>query len=132
MTLAPLLNASTAIQIHAAAALAAFLIGAVQLIGVKGTGRHRALGYVWVSLMLVVALSAFWIHEINQLGGYSAIHLLSVLTLITAPLAVLAARTGRIARHRTAMISLFFGALVIAGTLAMLPGRIMGRVIFGG
>ncbi len=48
MNLAPLTNAPFAIQLHAYAALAAFVLGAVQLARVKGTTQHRALGYTWV------------------------------------------------------------------------------------
>jgi uncharacterized membrane protein len=29
------------------------------------------------------------------------------------------------------MLGLFFGALLIAGAFTLLPGRIMGRVLFG-
>ena len=45
MNLAPLTNAPLPIQLHAFAAMAAFVLGVVQLAGVKGTTRHRALGY---------------------------------------------------------------------------------------
>jgi uncharacterized membrane protein len=44
MTLAPLLDANLPIRVHAFAAMAAFAIGLVQLIGAKGTSTHRALG----------------------------------------------------------------------------------------
>ena len=61
MNLAPLTNAPFAIQLHAYAALAAFVLGVVQLARTKGTGSHRALGYTWVAVMLTVAISSFWI-----------------------------------------------------------------------
>jgi uncharacterized membrane protein len=38
---------------------------------------------------------------------------------------------SRVADHRRIMISVFSGALVIAGLLALLPGRIMHRIVFG-
>ncbi len=66
--------------------------GVVQLAGVKGTSRHRALGYTWVALMLVVAISAFWIHEIRLWGPWSPIHLLAIFTLIMLPFGVMRAR----------------------------------------
>ena len=66
--------------------------GVVQLAGVKGTSRHRALGYTWVALMLVVAISAFWIHEIRLWGPWSPIHLLAIFTLIMLPFGVTRAR----------------------------------------
>jgi len=47
------------------------------------------------------------------------------------PLAVLHARRHRIKQHRVAMISIFVGALVIAGVFTFVPGRIMHAVAFG-
>jgi uncharacterized membrane protein len=117
---------------HAFAALAAFLLGVVQLAGVKGTTTHRALGYTWIGLMLFVALSSFWIHELRQFGNFSLIHLLSLYTLAMLPLGVHYARRHNVGGHRLTMLGLFLGALVIAGAFTLLPSRIMGRVIFGG
>jgi uncharacterized membrane protein len=47
------------------------------------------------------------------------------------PLGVWHARRHAVQRHRWTMISLFTGALVIAGLFAFLPGRIMHAVTFG-
>jgi uncharacterized membrane protein len=58
MTLAPLLDASPAIQIHAFAALSAFALGIVQLSAPKGTIPHRTVGWSWVALMFTVAVTA--------------------------------------------------------------------------
>ena len=132
MSLAPLLQAPCAIQIHAFAALAAFLLGLVQLRRRKGTTTHRAIGYAWIGLMLFVALSSFWIHELRQWANFSLIHLLSLYTLAMLPLGIYHARRHNVSGHRKTMLGLFFGALVIAGTFTLLPGRIMGRVLFGG
>ncbi len=132
MSLAPLLNASPVIQVHAFAAMGAFALGAVQLAAPKGTIPHRTLGWIWVVLMLTVAVSSFWIHDIRMFGPFSAIHLLSILTLVMLPLAVLAARRHRVVAHRKGMISIFLGALVIAGLFTFMPGRIMYQVAFGG
>jgi uncharacterized membrane protein len=132
MSLAPLLSASPVIQLHAFAAMVAFALGAVQLAAPKGTIPHRTLGWIWVALMLTVAVSSFWIHDIRMFGPFSAIHLLSILTLVMLPLAVLAARRHRVGAHRKTMTSIFIGALVIAGFFTFMPGRIMYRVAFGG
>ena len=120
------------IQLHAYAALGAFVLGAVQLAGVKGTTRHRALGYTWAALMLVVAISSFWIHEIRLWGPWSPIHLLSIFTLVMLPLGIWHAHRHAVQRHRSTMIGLFVGALVIAGLFTFAPGRIMHKVVFGG
>jgi len=132
MSLDPLLAAPPVVQVHAFAAMAAFVLGIVQLAAPKGTLPHRTTGYVWVGLMLVVAASSFAIHGLGQWAGYSLIHLLSVMVLVLVPLSVLAARRHRVNTHRRAMIALFAGALVIAGAFTFVPGRIMHRVLLGG
>jgi len=131
MTLAPLLDAAPVIQVHAFAALGAFALGLVQFLAPKGTLPHRTIGWIWVSLMLSVAVASFFIHEIRLWGPWSPIHLLSIFTLITLPLAVLRAHRHRVSAHRNAMISIFVGALLIAGAFTFLPGRIMHAVAFG-
>jgi uncharacterized membrane protein len=132
MTLAPLLEASPSIQLHAFAAMGAFVLGAVQLAAPKGTLPHRIVGSIWVLLMVIVSLSAFFIHQLRIWGPWSPIHLLAVLTLALLPLAVWRAHTHAVAQHRRTMLGLFFGALVIAGLFTLLPGRVMHAVVFGG
>jgi uncharacterized membrane protein len=131
MTLAPLLNASPVIQIHAFAAMAGFVLGLVQFAAPKGTIPHRTIGWIWVALMTAVAVSAFFIHEIRMWGPWSPIHLLAIFTLVSLPGAVLHARRHRVPNHRWAMISIFVGGLVIAGAFTFLPGRIMHAVAVG-
>ncbi len=65
-------------------------------------------------------------------GIWSPIHILSIFTLVMLPLAVLHARRHRVAKHRNAMITIFAGALLIAGLFTFVPGRIMYNVAFGG
>ena len=113
------------------AALAAFALGVAQLAAPKGTLPHRTLGWVWVALMVGIAGSSFWIHDLKIIGPFSPIHALSIYTLAMLPLAVMHARRGRVGKHRTAMISIFVGALVIAGAFTFLPGRVMHAVAFG-
>jgi uncharacterized membrane protein len=132
MSLAPLLNASPAIQIHAFAAMSAFVLGIAQFAAPKGTIPHRTVGWIWVGLMLTVAISSFWIHQSRLIGPFSPIHLLSIFTLVMVPLAVLAARRHNVKRHRWSMTFIFLGALVIAGLFTFVPGRIMNAALFGG
>ena len=131
MSFAPLLNSSPAIALHAFAAMAAFALGLLQLMAPKGTLPHRTVGWIWVALMFGVSVSSFFIHELRTWHEWSAIHLLSIFTLTTLPLAVWHARRHQVARHRNAMIAIFTGALVIAGVFTFLPGRIMHAVVFG-
>ena len=131
MSLAPLLDAAPAIPLHAFAAMAAFLLGAVQLAAPKGTLPHRTLGWVWISLMVSVAVSSFWIHQIRLIGPWSPIHLLSIFTLVVLPIGAWMAHRHRVADHRRIMILIFSGALVVAGLFTLVPGRIMHTVLFG-
>jgi uncharacterized membrane protein len=125
------LSAAPAIQLHAFAAMTAFTLGLVQLAAPKGTLPHRTVGWVWVALMVGVSVSAFFVHEIRLWGPWSPIHLLAIFTLVMLPLAVLHARRHAVERHRNAMVSIFLGALVIAGLFTFMPGRIMHAVVFG-
>jgi uncharacterized membrane protein len=131
MSLAPLLNAAPAIPLHGFAAMAAFVLGVVQLAAPKGTLPHRTLGWIWVLLMAFVAVSSFWIHQIRLVGPWSPIHLLSIFTLVMLPLGVWRAHRHDVNAHRRTMIGIFTGALVIAGLFTFVPGRIMHAVIFG-
>jgi uncharacterized membrane protein len=131
MTLTPLLDAPAIIQIHAFAAIAAFSIGVVQLAAPKGTIPHRLIGWSWVTVMLAVAVSSLFIHVLRMWDPWSPIHLLSILVLVTLPLGIWHAHRHDVRRHKNAMTALFIGALVIAGALTLLPGRIMHAVVFG-
>jgi uncharacterized membrane protein len=131
MNLAPLLDVPPQILLHAFAAMAAFGIGVIQLVAPKGTVPHRALGWLWVALMMVVAGSSFWIHQSRVWGLWSPIHLLSIFTLAIVPFGVWRAHRHDVTGHRRTMIFTFVGALVIAGLFTLVPGRIMHAVVFG-
>lgn len=130
MTLAPLLNASLAIQIHAIAALSLVPLTVIQFWRRKGGINHRVLGWTWVGVMVVTALSSFWIHSIRLIGPFSPIHVLSVVTLFGLFGAVRARRAGDIARHRWIMMQITAGWF-IAGAFAFLPGRVIFRMVIG-
>ena len=127
MTLVPLAAASPIIQIHVGAALVALIAGVAVLALRKGTKLHRSIGWVFVPAMAIVALSSLFI---TRDGHFSAIHLLTLLTLVTLPRAVIARRRGNIKAHKGAMIGLFAG-LAIAGAFTLAPGRLMNQVTLG-
>lgn len=118
------------IQLHIAAALTALLLGTVQLVGIKGTGIHRLIGWTWVVAMVTVAVSSLFIRQINP-GAFSFIHLLSGWTLIALPMALFAIRRGRVASHASGMTWTFVGGLIVAGAFTFLPGRLLWKVFFG-
>ena len=125
-----LTQAGLPIKLHLGAALLAFAIGVVQLVGVKGRGLHRVLGWTWVLAMGAAAVSSLFIRMINH-GAFSFIHLLSGWVIIALPMAVWAARRHKVDFHRKMMTGLFTGGLIVAGALAFFPGRLMWDLFFG-
>jgi uncharacterized membrane protein len=134
MTLEPLLAAPLAVQIHVATVVPAFALGTWQLAASrKGSPAHRAVGFVYLALMAVTSFAALFVHQINPQGwmGWSPIHLLVPLTLFGVIGALYYVRRHNIRAHRLAMIGTYVGALLIAGSLTLLPGRIMHAVLLG-
>ena len=43
----------------------------------------------------------------------------------------MAARAHRVRTHKFAMLSIYAGALLLAGVFTLVPGRIMHAVLFG-
>jgi uncharacterized membrane protein len=130
MSLAPILAAGAAVQIHLASVLVAFVIGTWMMVRPKGTLPHKALGRVYITLMLASAVSTFWIRGIGH-GSLSFLHALSIFVLIALPAALLLARSGRVRAHRYTMIGVYLGGIWIAGLLTLLPGRLLHRAVFG-
>lgn len=130
MTLAPLLDAPLAIQIHVATVVPAAVLGAWMFLARKGTPLHRRLGRVWLALMVVSALSSFFIHSIDLFYGFSPIHLISAYVVYGAFSAYRSARLRRIASHRRQVIGLYLGGIVGAGAFTLMPGRIMHDVVW--
>jgi len=131
MNLTPLATAPLAVQIHAVAAIGALVLGALVLFRRKGTPLHRLMGRLWVVLMLVVATSALFINEIRLIGPFSPIHLFVVVTYGGLAVAIWRIRRGDVVGHRAAMVTLYFGALLLTGAFTLLPGRRMHDVLFG-
>lgn len=118
---------SAALIIHLATVLPALPLGAYVLLSRKGGRLHRLLGRIWAGMMIVTAISSFWL---RSNGSLSPIHIFAVITLVSIPLAVLAARRGDLERHRRAMIGTYIG-LVVAGGVAFLPGRLLNTWLGG-
>lgn len=114
------------VLVHLAAAASALALGFVMLARRKGTASHKALGRVWVGLMLTVALSSLWIPHFLQ---FTWIHLFTLLTVVTIPLAIYRIRSGDAKSHARAMTGLFIGGLVIAGIFTLAPGRLLGDLL---
>ncbi|PCH80816.1 MAG: hypothetical protein COB90_06815 [Hyphomicrobiales bacterium] len=131
MSIEPLLNSTVIIQLHIVCAVVATILGAVSLLLKKGTIFHKSIGYIWVTAMLITALSSFGIHSINMFAGFSLIHILSFLSPFGVLAALHAARSGHIREHRSAMRLTWFWGLLVPGVFTLLPGRLMNMVVLG-
>lgn len=132
MTLTPLLETSSAIQIHVATVVVALIATLILLPLRKGTKLHRTIGWIWVTCMMTTAIVTFWIGRSDLPLGLGPIHAFSILTLVSVPRAILSIRKGNIIAHRNAMIGVVVGGLGIAGFLAFLPNRLMWVMLTGG
>ena len=125
------------VAIHLSAALGALLLGPLALWSRLGREQHPQLhrwaGRLWVALMLTTAITAMGIRHSSLAiwQGFSLIHLLIPLTLVTLVVAVIAVLRGHIRRHRRSMQSLYLFALLIPGAFTLLPGRYLGRLVWG-
>ncbi|MCV6621108.1 MAG: DUF2306 domain-containing protein [Cellvibrionaceae bacterium] len=112
----------------------AALIGIYLFLRRKGTAIHKLLGKTYMVLMLLTAIITLFMPAAvgaRLLGHFGFIHLFSLLTLYAVPTAFFAARRGDIAAHKGPMIGLFIGGVLIAGTFAFMPGRILHGWLFG-
>ncbi|MCY4459086.1 MAG: hypothetical protein OXC26_01595 [Albidovulum sp.] len=71
---------------RALVAIGALGPGKVQLIRAKGANSRRFIGWIWIALMVQVAVSGLSIREIRTFGSYNPIHILSFVPLISLAL----------------------------------------------
>lgn len=120
--------------LHLATVLPAFVIGVFQLLGRKGSARHKLLGKLYMILMLATAFITLAMPArvgTRFLRHFGIIHAFSFLALVSVPFAYVAARRGNIRAHRFSMIWLFIGGILIAGSVAFGPGRMLNEWLFG-
>lgn len=124
-------EAPLAVQIHLATVIPAFILGTwLIFFSRKGGPGHRALGAVYLALMTITAIAAYFVRSINS-GHLSPIHLFVPLTLFGVAGALIAARRRDIKGHRNAMVGVYVGGLLIAGGFAFAPGRLLHSIFFG-
>lgn len=120
--------------LHLASVGPAFVLGSVLLLRRKGTALHRALGRVYLLLMLATGIvTLFMPAQVGprHVGHFGYIHLFSLLALYNVPAAYFAARRGDIDSHRRHMVGLYLGGILIAGAFAFAPGRLLHGWLFG-
>jgi uncharacterized membrane protein len=120
--------------LHLGTLAPAFAIGTYLLLNRKGTAAHKLLGKLYMGLMLFTAIiTLFMGAQVGPrfLNHFGYLHLLSLFVLYTVPTAYRAIRTGNIGVHRRKMIGLYVGALLVAGSFTLAPGRLMHTWLFG-
>ena len=118
-----------AVMIHVASVLPCVPLGGYLLLTRKGTKRHKALGKVWLGLMVSTAVSAIFI---KTGGTFSWLHIFVPTTLFFCCKAIATARRGDIKAHKQALVITFMTALIIPGVFSMIvPGRLMNVMLLG-
>lgn len=116
---------------HIVSMLGTTVLGGWLLVGRKGRMAHRVGGWAWVGLMATAALtSLFMPSQFPNIGGFGPIHLLTLLVMVMLPLGVFMARSHRVEVHRQMMRRLYIGACLVAGAFTLLPGRILGQMLW--
>lgn len=100
---------------HAALAILALSLGAIQMAGRKAGRRHRLIGRACLAAMALTALSSFFLTSLT--GSFSLLHVLSAWTLITLVISIRALRRGNVIGHAYSM-TMLYGGLVTAGFFA--------------
>ena len=129
--IASLSSLSPAVVVHLFLALGALILGPVALWLRKGSRLHRGAGYAWITLMLGAALSSAFIRDFRlpNVYGYTAIHILTIVTIAGVGLGIWHISRRNVVRHRQAMQLTYVGALV-AGAFAFLPQRYLGSLLW--
>ncbi|MDP6969846.1 MAG: DUF2306 domain-containing protein [Gammaproteobacteria bacterium] len=121
------------VYIHLATIIPAIFIGTYLLASRKGSSSHKALGKVYMVLMLITAIVTIVLPAHvgpSFLGHFGFIHLLSILTVFSVSGAYFAVKKGDMRTHKGNMILLYFGGIILAGSFAFEPGRLLHTWLF--
>lgn len=122
-------QATVAVQIHILVAVSALFLGAFVLLNRKGTNAHKLAGRVFGLLMLVTAITAIFIRQLNN-GSFSWLHIFVPITFIGLYQVISSIRKGNVKAHKRHVLTMYFAALLIPGAFAFMPGRTMWMLFF--
>jgi len=120
--------------LHLASIVPAMVLGTALMFLRKGTPLHMLCGRSYMILMVATALTTLFMPAQvgpQLVGHFGFIHILSLVTLYAVVTAWRAIRQGRVAEHKKTMITLYIGAFGIAGSFALMPGRLLHHWLFG-
>ena len=119
---------------HLTTVVPAFFLGAYLLLNRKGTPVHKLLGKIYMVLMFITAATTLFMSaEVGPrfMNHFGWIHLLSFLVLWSVPEAYFAIKRGDLKRHQRSMVLTYVGGILIAGSFALMPGRLLNDWLFG-
>ena len=120
---------SPLVATHAFAAGFGLVIGGWQLfLSTKGSTAHRVAGRAWVVALLYVGVSSFWIRGTRD-GAFSFLHVLSVVTIVTVLLGLVAALRGDLPSHRGNMTGSWLGLLGAGIAASAVPQRDLPQLV---
>ena len=118
---------------HLATVLPSFVIGTYMMVSRKGSPVHRALGKIYMLLMFTTAIITLFLPAQlgpTILGHFGFIHIFSVVVLALVPRAYFNAKNHNVRRHAQAMIGVYVGGILVAGSFALVPGRMIHTWLF--
>ena len=130
MNFQPILTADPIIVVHIIFGVTALIVGPIALYGKRRGALHRAIGYLWVFSMLLLAGTSFFIEGLAVFGYFGPIYLRSLFTIWSVFEAMRQIYLGNSALHRRIMHTLYWYGLVISGLVNFLLGRVINRVFW--
>jgi uncharacterized membrane protein len=129
-----IIPSSPIVLIHLCIILPCVVFGTYLIFAKKGTQFHKTIGKVYMILMGITGILTLFIPaQVGQriFNHFGALHLLSILTIYAVPRAWFAIKRGDVKTHKSAMIRLYIGGIIIAGGFAILaPGRYLHTLFF--
>jgi len=113
------------ITLHAVAATYVLLLGPLQILRRRRDLAHRIVGLSWLTAMVTVCLSSFWIAP----DGFSWLHGLSIWTLVCMAAAIAGIRRGSVPVHRGFMVGSYLGTLTAFAFAALIPARLIPQLL---
>lgn len=119
---------------HLATVVPAFMMASFLLFTPKGTPRHKLLGKL--VMLLILATSIITLFMPAHVGPslyhhFGFIHILSVFVIYNIVSAYVAIKRGNIKLHKSNLVGVYLGGFFIAGSFALMPGRLLHTWLFG-
>ena len=120
--------------IHLATIAPCVFIGLSLLTQPKGSKSHKTMGRIYMILLVFSCITSLGMPAKvgpQLLLHFGFIHVLSVVALVSVVIAFKAIRQGNVKVHKRAMIGLYVGGILVAGSFTLMPGRLLYHWILG-